>query len=69
VVVVVLEGEAATQEVVAVAAVAPAERRTSEGDPRTSEAGPRASEAEGCHSQAELACHRSVRTSLRDPAG
>jgi putative aminopeptidase FrvX len=36
---------------------------------RTSQAGPRASEAEACHSQAELAGHRSDRTSLRGPAG
>ena len=36
---------------------------------RTSQAVPRASAAEECHSQAELACHRSARTSLRDPAG
>jgi len=42
----------------------------------TSQAGPRASQAEACHwqagpraSQAEVACQRSDRTSLRDPAG
>ena len=56
---VVLGEEAVTQ---AVSVVVSAGRRTSQADPR-------ASEVEACASQAELACHRSDRTSLRDPAG
>jgi hypothetical protein len=60
---VVLGEEAVTQAVVvAVSVVVSAGRRTSQADPR-------ASEVEACASQEELACHRSDRTSLRDPAG
>ena len=60
---VVLGEDAVTQAVVvAVSVVVSAGRRTSQADPR-------ASEAEACASQAELVCHRSDRTSLRDPAG
>ena len=60
---VVLGEDAVTQAVVlAVSVVVSAGRRTSQ-------AGPRASVAEASASQAELVCHRSDRTSLRDPAG
>jgi hypothetical protein len=50
----VLREEAVTQAVVVAVVVSV--------EPRTSQAGPRASEA-------EVACHRSDRTSLRGPAG
>jgi hypothetical protein len=75
---VVVLGEAAVTQAVAVvvSVVVSAGRRTSQAglpasvaEASTSQADPRAWEAEVWRSQAELACHRSDRTSLRDPAG
>ncbi len=73
----VLGEEAVTQAVaVVVSVVVSGGRRTSQAGPpasvaeaSTSQVDPRAWEAEVWRSEAELACHRSDRTSLRDPAG